>query len=269
MDSQVVVFGDSFAWGHGIDDENFFSHLTGAVKVKTVGSDGYNLVQELLWMRRLAPQLRGKLVVWFIYFGNDLYENLTPDICGYRAPFVRPLNGTGVWEIVSSHISPRKWFYAPGSNGYRRDYYAKLAELCSRSFLSDRAYKACEYLLREGRDLCRKSGAELVVMTIPDVTQLTGPGNAFLLRRGGDPNSFNPDFPDLRIGEICEGLGIRLVRLKDELSRTDYKVAGDCHWTATGHRKVADLLVQLHRERVERRCVPGSAGGGAVVNFCN
>jgi hypothetical protein len=254
-DSQVVVFGDSFAWGHGIDDENLFANLTGTVKVKPVGSNGYNMVQELLWMRRLAPQLRGKLVVWFIYFGNDLYENLTPDMCGYRMPFVRPLNGTGAWEIVSSHISPKKWFYGPGSNeDSYRDYYAKLAELCSRSFLSDKAYPACEYLFREGQDLCQKSGAELAVMTIPDVTQMTDHGNAFLLRRGGDPNSFDPDFPDQRVGEICDGLGIRIVRLKDHLILGDYKV-GDCHWNATGQRKVADLLVQLYLERA-RSCYP-------------
>jgi hypothetical protein len=246
-DSQVIVFGDSFAWGHGIDDENFFSNRTDTVKVKAVGSDGYNLVQELLWMRRLAPQLRGKLVVWFIYFGNDLYENLTPDMCGYRMPFVRPLNGTGTWEIVSSHVTPKQWFFAPRSNGNERDYYAKLAELCSRSFLSERAYPACEYLLREGRDLCRESGAELVAMTIPDITQMTSFGKAVLLKHGGDPNSFDADFPDRRFGEICGKLGIRLVRLKDHLSRADYKV-GDCHWNAAGHRKVADLLAQLHRE---------------------
>jgi hypothetical protein len=247
-DSQIVVFGDSFAWGHGIDDKDFFCSLTDTVTVKPIGSSGYNMVQELLWMRRFAPQLGGKIVVWFIYFGNDLYENLVPDVSGYRTPFVRPLNGTGSWEIVSSHISPKKWFYAAGSNGDRRDYYAKLAELCSRSFLSDRAYGACEYLLRKGRDLCRSSGAELLVMTIPDVTQMTATGNALLLRRGGDPDTFNPDFPDLRIGEVCDKLGIRLVRLKDHLSPEDYKKAGDCHWNASGHRKVADLLVQLHRE---------------------
>jgi hypothetical protein len=199
-------------------------------------------------MRRLAPQLRGKLVVWFIYFGNDLYENLTPHTSGYRMPFVRRLNGTGAWEIVSSHIRSKKWFYALGSNGDGRDHYAKLAELCGPSFLSDKAYPACAYLLREGQDLCWQSGAELVVMTIPEITQMTDRGKHFLLQRGGDPKSFNVDFPDRRIGEICGRLGIRFLRLKDHLSRADYKAAGDCHWNAAGHQKVADLLVQLHRE---------------------
>jgi hypothetical protein len=257
-DSQIVVFGDSFASGYGIDDEHLFCNLTGAVKVKAVGSAGYNMVQELLWMRRLAPQLRGKLIVWFIYFGNDLYENLTPDMCGYRMPFVRTLNGTGAWEIVSSHISPKKWFYALGSNDDSRKYYAKLAELCSRSFLSEKAYPACEYLLREGRNLCLESGAELVVMTIPDVTQMTDLGRTILLRQGGDPMSFDSDLPDRQIGEICDRLGTRLVRLKDHLKSGDYK-ASDCHWKASGHRKVADLLVQLHQEIGWNAALPGSS----------
>jgi hypothetical protein len=244
-DSEIVVFGDSFAWGHGIDDENFFSNLTGAGRIKSIGCNGYNMVQELLWMRRSAPQLKGKIVVWFIYFGNDLYENLTPTIAGYRAPFLRQLDGTGEWQIVSSHIRRSNWFCTPHANGRGRDYYAKLADLCSRSAFADRAYAACEYLLREGKNLCKNSGAELVVMTIPDVTQMTEQCPSLLLKHGGDPNSFDPGFPDERITATCANLGVRVVRLRDHLSPADYKVSRDCHWNANGHRKVADLIAQL------------------------
>jgi hypothetical protein len=248
-DSEIVVFGDSFAWGHGIDDENFFSNLTGAVRIKSIGCNGYNMVQELLWMRRSAPQLKGKTVVWFIYFGNDLYDNLTPEIAGYRAPFVRTLDNTDEWQIVSNHVRPENWFCTPRANGRGPDYYGKLANLCSRSAFTDRAYAACEYLLREGRDLCKNSGAELVVMTIPDVTQMTEQGRSLLLKRGGDPGSFDPGFPDERITAICAKLGVQVVRLRDYLSPADYKVSGDCHWNANGHRKVADLLAQLFTEQ--------------------
>lgn len=250
-DSQVVVFGDSFAWGHGIDDENFFANLTGDVKVKPIGSSGYNMVQELLWMRRLAPQLSGKLVVWFIYYGNDLYENLMPSVGGYRAPFVRTTNGDGAWKIESSHLSPKYWSSASRSQAARLDYYAKLAHMCSRTFLSEKAFAACEYLIGEGRVLCRNAGAELVVMTIPDVTQLNKRGSIFLQRRGGDLHSFNPDYPDQQIGEICDRLGIRHLRAKDHLVPEDYKT-GDCHWNAGGHRKVAEVLRHLQKQKHPR-----------------
>lgn len=248
-ESDVVVFGDSFAWGYGIDDKDFFADLLPEVRIKTVGTIGYNMVQELLWMRRLAGEIQGKLVVWFIYLGNDLYENLTPDMCGYRMPFVRPLNGTGQWEIVAGHISRTRWPYSSEPLTQGRNYYGKIAEICSRSFLSEKAYPACEYLLREGAHLCRQAGAELIVMTIPDVTQMTEHGRRFLLRRGGDPKSFDPRLPDKQIKRICDDLGVRHVALHDYLDPTDYK-SGDCHWNAQGHRKVAELLIRLYRERV-------------------
>ena len=76
-------------------------------------------------MQRYAPQLQGKLVVWFIYFGNDLYDNLAPDMYGYRTPFVREANGA--WEMVTHHISPDKWPLTSTANA--TDYYQKLAEL--------------------------------------------------------------------------------------------------------------------------------------------
>jgi len=64
-ESQLIVLGDSFAWGYGVDDKNFFAHLNPDLGIKTIGTVGYNMVQELLWLRELSSQLEGKLVVWF------------------------------------------------------------------------------------------------------------------------------------------------------------------------------------------------------------
>ncbi|HXG51598.1 MAG TPA: hypothetical protein VNN77_09370 [candidate division Zixibacteria bacterium] len=259
--SDVVVFGDSFAWGFGIDDKRYFGNLLPDVRIKAIGTNGYNMVQELLWMRRLALKLKDKLVVWFIYFGNDLYENLTPDMCGYRMPFVRPLDGTREWQIVTDHVNATRWPSTPDVDTAMRNYYGKLADLCSRSFLSARAYPACAFLLRQGAELCREVGAELVVLTIPDVTQLTPAGRQLLLRQGGDPKSFDAELPDREIGRICSELGVRHVALKDHLKPEDYKV-GDCHWNAKGHRKVAELLRELHRRHGD---AAGNIGSKTLV----
>jgi len=246
-ESQLIVLGDSFAWGYGVDDKNFFAHLNPDLGIKTIGTVGYNMVQELLWLRELSSQFKGKLVVWFIYLGNDLYENLVPDMCGYRTPFVREVNGAGDWEIVASHISPTKWPIRTQARPNGRDYYAKLAELCSPTFLSQRAYAACEFLIRKGIDICNNVGAQLAVVTIPEQTQLTKEGIAILLSRGGDRQSFDPDYSDNQIREICRKLAIPFVALKDQLSDRDYK-KHDCHWNRSGHRRVAQVLSFLHRD---------------------
>ena len=155
-ESEIVVFGDSFAAGYGVDERHFFANLHRQPKIKSIGIGGYSMVQELLWMKHLAPQLRGKLVVWFIYHGNDLYDNLSPDLRGYRKPFVRERRQNGDWEIVSSHVSRDQWPVVTRIRLEGQHHLAKLAEICSDTFLAERAYGACAYLIRSGEQICEK-----------------------------------------------------------------------------------------------------------------
>ena len=92
-DAQVVVFGDSFCFGHGADEERFFANLTGGPVVKAIGANGYNMVQGLMWMKRYSKRLAGRTVVWLVYYGNDLLDNLRPNMGRYRIPFVRREQG--------------------------------------------------------------------------------------------------------------------------------------------------------------------------------
>jgi hypothetical protein len=95
-ESQVVVVGDSFAFGYGIAPHLSFPNVPSALRIKAVGAPGYNMVQELLLMRQLGSDLKGKLVVWFICIDNDLYDNLNPDKPNYFwAPFVRRIGHEG------------------------------------------------------------------------------------------------------------------------------------------------------------------------------
>lgn len=244
-ESEVVVFGDSFAFGYGVDTKkSFFSQPNRNIRIKAVGAPGYNMVQELLWMQRLSAQLRGKIVVWAIYYGNDLYENLRPNLDHYRMPFVRTTNGTGSWEIVTSHVSPAEW---PSNS--ERDYYKNLAEICSPTFLAERAYSACEFLIGRGRDICNQAGAKLIVMTIPDITQISTRHMERLARLAPDPGSFDPDVPDRKIKEICGNFGVPFVGLKHYLDVGDHKER-DVHWNERGHKRVAEVLHGLYQEYV-------------------
>lgn len=241
-ESEVVAFGDSYAFGYGVNDDSFFAELNSSLRLKAIGSVGYNMVQCLLWMERFARQLSGKLVIWFIYYGNDLYENLQPNLGHYRMPFMREVNGTGNWEIVTAHVNSGQWPFS-----WDRRYYHKLAEICSPTFLSQRAFSACAYLIGKGSSICEAVNARLVVMTIPETTQLTPRGLAFLKSLAPDGQSFDPDTPDKKIGEICAGLNIPFVALKNHLGAAHYK-ATDPHWNERGHRRVAQLLYGLYEE---------------------
>jgi hypothetical protein len=246
-DSEVVVLGDSFAWGYGIDDTQFFADLHPSIRIKAIGACGYSMVQECLWMKRLAPHLTGKLVVWCIYLGNDLYDNLVPNLGKYRRPWVRQASSEGEWTIVTTHVNPTGWPSAFERHVDGIDYYQKLADLCSKTVLAERAYAACSWLLRQGLMTCRTQGARLAVITIPEVSQLSEDGTQLLLSRGGDPQSFNAGYPDEQIGRLCHELDIPFIAGKDYFGVRHYRT-GDCHWNEGGHRQFSEILNTLSTE---------------------
>jgi len=247
QESDVVVFGDSYAFGYGVNDQEFLAELNHNLRVKSIGANGYNMVQSLLWMERLAPKLGGKLIVWLVYYGNDLYDNLQPNLYHYRMPFVCKVNGAGGWEIVTSHVNSSKWPYPS-----ERRYDLRLAEICCRTFLSERVFSACEFLIEKGNSLCHAVSTRLVVMSIPENLQVAHRGLEYLASIAPDPKSFDPDFPDQRISEICTRLDIPFVGLKDHLGETHYK-ASDPHWNAKGHKRVAEVVYGLYQDHILNR----------------
>jgi hypothetical protein len=240
--ADVYVFGDSFAFGFGASDREFFANLSVSPRIQAIGANGYNMVQELILMERCSEQLRGCMVVWFIYHGNDLYENLTPNLGRYRMPFVRHAGGEDKWEIVSGHVSREPW-----SLREERDYYGRLAEICCDTQLSKSAFGAARFLVRRGKSLCDEAGARLVVVSLPDVLQLDGRRWNLLAKRAPHPESFDPDRPDKELRKLCEQEGVRFATIKNVLQVSDY-IQNDVHWNARGNRRVADLIRTLHAE---------------------
>jgi hypothetical protein len=238
-ESDLIVFGDSFAFGYGVDDRTMYAETVTDLRIKAVGVNGYNLVQSYLWMERYASLLEGKLVVWLIYHGNDLYENLCPNLDHYRMPFVRSASSGG-WEIVTDHVSPDPWPYPS-----RRQYLEKLAEICTGGFLAERAFGACEFLIERAARTCSESGSELVVVTAPDASQIRPQGIASLRGMSRAPDRFDPDLPDHHIAAICRQAGVRFLALKDHVRAEDFK-SRDVHWKPSGHRKFGRVLARLH-----------------------
>src|SRR5947207_94737 len=247
-ESDIVVFGDSFAAGYGVSDRHFFANLSGGYKIKSVGIGGYSMVQELLWMTELKNSLHRKLVVWFIYYGNDLFDNLMPDLRGYRKPFVRENGVSEEWEMVSSHVAPEQWPVIHEGRMQGQHHNPKLAELCSETFLAKRAYAASEYLIGKGKQICDEVEAQLVVVGIPDAIQLTTTGRQNLKALGGESTSFDADRPDKELARICDRRGVQFQAGKTFLDAGCYKI-NDCHWNEKGHRRVCEAVNALARNR--------------------
>jgi hypothetical protein len=245
-ESEILVFGDSFAFGHGVDDDAFFADRTSGVKVKALGADGYNMVQGLLWMERLRDRLDGKLVVWFAFYGNDLMDNLRTNLERYRTPFVKSGLREGEWEIVTEHVGPEPWPFDPHW-GYRD----KIAEICTPGHHADRAFSACDFLIGRAHDLCTAAGARLVVVGIPDVKMMDPRELPRLRERSSNATLFDPGIPDSRLNAMCTSRGVPFVSLSGIVPVQDH-LPNDCHWTAKGHGRVARLMERLAQDLLPR-----------------
>jgi len=245
----IVVLGDSFAFGYGVNDQAMFSELIPNVRVKPIGAPGYNLVQELLVLRDYSSQLTGKLIVWFVFLGNDPWDNLYPYMQNHTTPFLRRVNIDGDWQIETSHISAKTRPYK-SQEWHDQHIREMLADLCSATYIAERAYSACEHLIREAQSICDNHGSRLCVFTVPDRTQLSIENLERLRECSSSPESFNPALPDLRISEICDKLGVMFVAGRDHLNKDDYRIV-DRHWNETGHRRVAEILGKLPQKRTD------------------
>lgn len=266
--ADIVVLGDSYAFGYGCDERRCFHRLVRGLTVKPVAAPGYDMVQGVLLLEQLAGRLADKLVVWLVYVGNDLRDNLRPHMRGYRAPFVREArNGRG-WEIVTAHIRPDP--YPRVEEREQQEHRDDLGHTYSDSPAGRRACSAAASLIGRAARACGRVDARLVVVTVPDPFELTGKGRAKLRAYAADPDTFDPELPHRRLGAACETAGVRHASLRDRLTAADY--ARDRHWTAKGHRTVATLLRELSDEATSIRAsaepsdqrdrVVASGGGG-------
>lgn len=78
----VLVLGDSFTFGIGVNDgETLVSQLKAEVPGTPFlngGVVGYSTDQQSLYLKRLQTQFKLSGVVWIVYLGNDLIDNLRP-----------------------------------------------------------------------------------------------------------------------------------------------------------------------------------------------
>src|SRR5215211_2282607 len=74
---RILVLGDSFAWGYGVEESERFSQLlekAADVEVINAGVSGYSTDQELLWYRNEGIKYETDLVI-LVLTGNDVGDN--------------------------------------------------------------------------------------------------------------------------------------------------------------------------------------------------
>lgn len=250
---RVVMLGDSFVFGVGVDERHLASTLLerrlnaerpGVHEVVNLGVSGYSTDQELLLLRRLGPRLAPDVVV-LVVCDNDLEGNLLDFayLRYYKPRFVSGQRGAELTGVPVPRLSaPQRaklWLsersnlwnalrsrYSPADPG-RGAFGIFQVGLASPSDEDPVALTAL--LVREIREEALGLGARLLVAS-------TG-------RRGEDVDAI------FALRRALLDHGIRLRRLQGVLSAARaaaperaWDFGADRHWNVDAHRLVADTL---------------------------
>lgn len=236
-ESDVAVLGDSFAFGFGAYKNQAYYEFSRDIRIKPIAAPGYNMVHGLLLLKKYREKLRGKLIIWLICLENDLAENIQPyNSMFYRIPFIKMNNSVGHWEIVTSHISNKKWLF--GDQTYNGE---KFASICSNTPYSGKVFSGCRYLLEEAKKICESINSDLLVFTIPNKKIFTQQGIEAITHKQENKLKFDKNLPDKKFDRICSDLDIDFYSGSRLLNLSDYK-ARDPHWNKWGNKKMSEFI---------------------------
>jgi len=254
---RVLVFGDSFAFGLGVDEDHLLSrHLerligfTGPVEVVNLGVSGYSTDQEYVLFQELGAQLAPDVVL-LVMCDNDFVAN-TRDFMYRRYYKV-------YFDLAEGRLVRR-------SNPVPRLRVAQRAKLwmSCRSNLwnlvrTRRAREPLASFLRSF-DIAapRTSGQDPIDITFAIVRAFAALANRlgaeFLTtntgHRGERTDRFHALRPRLDAADIAYlGLEAALGRAREVDPERDWDFGDDTHWNVDAHRLAANVVYRDMRRR--------------------
>ena len=259
----VCVLGDSFAFGHGVaQDETVASRLQAILRtpVQDAGVMSYGTWQATARLRRLARELHPTTCVLLFYAGNDALDNV------HKALTVRDGYVMNAADDLTLPKRLKLWFK------YRSSLYRVLVEalhhpeipgLCSdhpstgfdlfrvaRTRAVEDAWKLTLADLAALRELCASLASPLVVVCLPARYQVEP---AWWQRHARACGFAERDF-DLRrvqteLGAFCADAGIPYLDVLDDFRASGeslyYQALLEMHLNARGHALLAELVARF------------------------
>jgi hypothetical protein len=274
--ADIALVGDSYIEGAYVSDGE-----TAAVRlqerlgqpVANLGVSGYGSLQELKVLEKYAVPLSPKLVAWFFFEGNDLdddqdFENAMAYEHGVAAPPHVPESASQKWRNVvgrsftdNAFIQLRKWSDSLVPNsidsfGWFRDRRGITHQMYFYDFYATRTlgsyelqrFETTKDAFRRGAEICRQHGIRLLAVYIPIKFRVYG--DLCTYPAGSQCVRWRPWDLETRFAAFARSAGIEFLSLTEPMHRA--AAAGDVvyapedsHWSAGGHRFVADELARL------------------------
>ena len=267
--ADIVLIGDSYVEGSYVSDDETVSSLLQAGLVRPVanlGVAGYGTAQELVVLEQDAMPLQPRVVVWFFFEGNDLYNDDLFEST-LRAPravgATRLTDGHGWWRrsfVRNAHAQLRLVLYplvprfcphfgavSVGPHRGQKVLFWPEAAVPWTEFERDRWNRA-QHTLREAARVTRQRGVNLLLVYVPIKFRVYR--DFIELPPGSELRDWALwSLPDL-FAQFCRTEGLACLDLTG-LLRDAVRTGGmpyaptDSHWSPEGHRLIARVLEEL------------------------
>lgn len=283
---RVLVVGDSFVFGVGVEDTDTFTallparlarHDRAAAEGLNAGIPAFGVPDAESWFRRHGVALEPDIVVLAIFLGNDLVD-ASPDreeillVDGLLVPSLSA-GGIKAWLHRHSHlfVTVKSLLDQPGFQPLRDKLglgepwktrtlreelgvYRKSADQALRP-----AIDATDEALGRFTELSEELGFELIAVLIPSEIQLEPERwQMSLTSLDLDPADYDPSTPTRIFQELLDRHEIPTLDLGPPfltgLSRGEalyFRL--DRHWTRAGHALAADELARFLTLRLQSR----------------
>ncbi len=261
---RVVILGDSFAYGYGVDNhQTFASHLDqrlAGVEVINLGLTGYNLVQAHRLLQREGLGYEPDLVV-VAFCQNDVTDRRMPTAAEQRRTRKQLAPRPGLKAFLLRHsylvnflrwqtntIRPLRRFLQwtglkEGDEGYDRLDPNLRPALRTWPAELRRQWDDTMAELLALNATCNRAGARLLVAAVPTKQSLSSAALAHSLAYSALATAdFDLDKPYLALANFCREHGILFRNAKPALEGADAYLQHDMHFSPKGHRVFAEAL---------------------------
>ena len=251
---RVLVLGDSQAFGFGVaDDETMSVQLERLLQARYVGTDvqvmnggvpGYGTADQLAMLRSRGPILEPDVVVVQFLSINDLIENLTPAHTWARIK-------DGMLSAREGAVSTRMSFLRRAEMWIKR--HSHLASLVSNSagYWAVRLGLVGQQGAMWGEDFSEEQadlGTDLLVEIAATADSLGA--HTLFLYTTGQASVIQEQYDVLPSRDVVvaasERAGVPWIDMtagmRGRSDRASLFYPGDGHWTAEGHRVVAEIV---------------------------
>lgn len=282
---RILVIGDSFAFGWGVEQDETFVALLGQelqdTETVNAGVPGFSVVDEVDWFERYGLEQQPDLVLLAVCLANDILDatearrkERISNVAG-----AGPNKGFTSWLYKNSHLM--RWaVWAPPANlrtflGLPEPWVVTLAKDMIKtnsddpsSVLVKQGRQATEAALARLSQLSAEHDFSIAAVLIPAEYQIQEDfWKAILPHFGLSPDDYDPEIPGRFFAEALARHGIPTLEVapllrQAQLNGETVYFKADGHWTLAGHR-LASLALQdffIEQDLLRPRPTPSPRG---------